>query len=65
MPNPDAPAANAPLIQWTQDEFFKLAAKVDSQPQTVQVVLNLLQARLITVAMFKQLLDLTEPTPRL
>ncbi|MFM7389129.1 MAG: hypothetical protein ACKO34_00725 [Vampirovibrionales bacterium] len=65
QPTPATPPnPNAPLIQWTSDEFFKLAAKVEDHPQSVQVALQLLQARLISVPMFKQLLELNERPSR-
>ena len=52
--------SNANTVSWNLDEFNKLAARVDGEPQRVLAATALYQAKLINFAMFKDMLSLKD-----
>ena len=55
---PQAAAAPPTSPQWSLDEFNRLAARTMAEPERVQATAALYQARLISFAMFKDMLGL-------
>jgi hypothetical protein len=47
-------------VSWTLDEFNRLAARADAEPERVQAAVALYQAKLINFAMFKDMLSLKD-----
>jgi hypothetical protein len=60
MSSPEAPPPNANAVSWNLDEFNKLAARADAEPNRVLAATALYQAKLINFSMFKDLLSLKD-----
>jgi hypothetical protein len=54
------PEKPAQAINYTMEEFFRLSARCEDNPQQVQAIAALYQARLINFRMVKELLQLSE-----
>jgi hypothetical protein len=61
MMNAEQTASPTPnTVNWTLDEFNRLAARADAEPQRVLAATALYQAKLINFSMFKDMLSLKD-----
>jgi|GEM_PF-4495757 len=54
------PEKAAQAVNYNMEEFFRLSARCEDNPQQVQAVAAMYQARLINFRMVKELLQLSE-----